>query len=47
MPRYYFHIEDDRTEVDQIGTELPDLEAPRAEAVGSAGGAAAEAAAVK
>jgi hypothetical protein len=32
MPRYYFHIEDDRTEVDHIGTELPDLEGARVEA---------------
>jgi hypothetical protein len=37
MPQYYFHIEDDRTEVDQIGMELPDLEAARAEAIGAAG----------
>jgi hypothetical protein len=37
MPRYYFHIEDDRTEVDQIGMELPDLEAAREEAIRSAG----------
>jgi hypothetical protein len=37
MPRYYFHIEDDRTEIDQIGTELPDLEAARAEAVRATG----------
>ena len=37
MPRYYFHIEDDRTHIDQIGVELPDLEAARDEAVSAAG----------
>ena len=37
MPRFYFHVEDDHVEIDQIGTELPDLEAARDEAVGSAG----------
>src|SRR5262249_20958363 len=37
MPRYYFHIEDDRTHIDQIGVELPDIEAARDEAVGAAG----------
>jgi hypothetical protein len=36
MPRYYFHIEDDRTQIDHIGVELPDLEAAREEAVGAA-----------
>jgi len=37
MSRYYFHIEDDRTEIDHIGVELPDLEAARQEAVRAAG----------
>jgi hypothetical protein len=37
MPRYYFHIEDDHTEVDHAGVELPDLEGARAEAIRSAG----------
>jgi hypothetical protein len=37
MPRYYFHIEDDRIEIDQIGVELPDLKAAREEAVSAAG----------
>jgi hypothetical protein len=37
MPRYYFHIEDHRTYVDHVGTELPDLQAARDEAIGAAG----------
>ena len=37
MPRYYFHVEDDRTQIDQTGVELPDLKAARDEAVGAAG----------
>ena len=37
MPRYYFHIEDDRIEIDHIGVELPDLNAAREEAVSAAG----------
>ena len=37
MPRYYFHIEDHRTYVDQVGVELPDLHAARDEAVSAAG----------
>jgi ABC-type taurine transport system substrate-binding protein len=37
MPRYYFHIDDDRTHIDRVGVELPDLEAARDEAVGAAG----------
>jgi hypothetical protein len=36
MPRYYFHVEDDRREIDQIGVELPDLQAARQEAVRAA-----------
>jgi hypothetical protein len=37
MPRYYFHIEDDRFDLDRVGVELPDLKAARDEAVGAAG----------
>jgi hypothetical protein len=37
MPRYYFHIDDDRTHIDQVGVELPDLKAARDEAVSAAG----------
>jgi Domain of unknown function (DUF6894) len=37
MPRYYFHIDDDRTHIDHIGVELPDLTAARDGAVGAAG----------
>jgi hypothetical protein len=37
MPRYYFHIEDDRFEIDRIGVELPNLKAARDEAVSAAG----------
>jgi hypothetical protein len=37
MPRYYFHIDDDRTHIDHIGVELPDLETARDEAVTAAG----------
>jgi Domain of unknown function (DUF6894) len=37
MPRYYFHIEDDRLDIDRIGVELPDLQAARDEAVCAAG----------
>jgi Domain of unknown function (DUF6894) len=37
MPRYYFHIQDDHTEIDRIGVELPDLKAARDEAVSAAG----------
>ena len=33
MPRFYFHIDDDRTHIDHVGVELPDLEAAHAEAV--------------
>jgi hypothetical protein len=35
MARFYF--QDDRTHIDQIGVELPDLEAARDEAVAAAG----------
>jgi hypothetical protein len=37
MPRYYFHVEDHHTDIDEVGTELPDLEAARSEAVRAAG----------
>jgi ABC-type taurine transport system substrate-binding protein len=37
MPRFYFHIDDDRTHIDRIGVELADLEAARDEAVRAAG----------
>ena len=37
MPLFYFHVEDDRTVLDQEGTELPDLEAARREAITTAG----------
>jgi hypothetical protein len=34
MPMYYFHIRDgDKFEVDPDGTELPDIDAARAEAL--------------
>jgi hypothetical protein len=37
MPRYYFHVEDLRTYIDEIGVELPNLPAARNEAVSAAG----------
>jgi ABC-type taurine transport system substrate-binding protein len=37
MPRFYFHIDDDRTHIDHVGVELPDLQAARDEAVSAAG----------
>jgi hypothetical protein len=37
MPRYYFHIDDDRTHIDHVGVELLDLKAARDEAVSAAG----------
>ena len=33
MPRYFFNVEDDRTNIDQEGTELPNLRAAREAAV--------------
>jgi hypothetical protein len=33
MPRYFFNVQDDRTIIDQEGTELPNLGAAREEAV--------------
>jgi hypothetical protein len=32
MPRYFFHVEDDRRTLDQQGIELPDMETARREA---------------
>jgi hypothetical protein len=37
MPRFYFHVEDDRRVLDQVGTDLPDIEAARQEAITAAG----------
>jgi hypothetical protein len=37
MPRYYFHVEDSRTVIDRVGTELPNLDAAHKEAVTAAG----------
>jgi hypothetical protein len=37
MARFYFHIDDDRTHIDRVGVELPDLKAARDEAVSAAG----------
>jgi len=37
MPLFYFHVEDDRTVLDQEGIQLPDIEAARREAVTAAG----------
>jgi len=37
MPRFYFHVDDDRTVLDQEGTDLPDVEAARHEAITTAG----------
>jgi hypothetical protein len=33
MPRYYFHVYNDETSLDEEGQDLPDLEAARACAV--------------
>ena len=33
MPRYFFNLQDGRSAPDQEGTELPDIETARAEAV--------------
>ena len=33
MPKYYFHLKDGHTELDEDGTELADLKAARREAV--------------
>ena len=37
MPRFYFHVEDDRTTHDQDGSVLPDIETARREAITVAG----------
>ena len=37
MPRFYFHVEDDRTTLDREGTLLPDIDAARQEAIILAG----------
>ena len=37
MPRYFFHVRDGRDIPDNVGTELPSLEAARVEAVRSSG----------
>jgi hypothetical protein len=37
MPRYYFHVEDDRTSLDEEGVQLRDMEAARQEALTAAG----------
>jgi hypothetical protein len=37
MPRYYFHVMDGRATIDEDGTELPDVEAARDEAIRTAG----------
>ena len=33
MPRYFFNIEDGRTTIDNVGSEHPDLQAARGEAL--------------
>ncbi|WP_426959566.1 DUF6894 family protein [Muricoccus radiodurans] len=37
MPRYFFHVHDGQASPDLEGTELPDLEAARRQAVDTAG----------
>lgn len=37
MPRYHFNVQDGARYPDTVGTELPDLEAARMEAVGRIG----------
>jgi hypothetical protein len=37
MQRYFFHVEDDTTTLDEMGTECPDLAAARDEAVRTSG----------
>ena len=36
MPRFYFHVFNDKTSLDDEGQDLPDLEAARAHAVAGA-----------
>lgn len=38
MPRYYFHVHDGYSSIDNEGTELPSLNAAREEAVQTAAG---------
>jgi uncharacterized protein DUF6894 len=33
MPQYYFHVEDDKRWLDDLGQELPDIAAARTEAL--------------
>jgi hypothetical protein len=42
MPRYYFHVYDDYTALDEDGIDLPDVEAARREALVGARALAAE-----
>ncbi len=37
MARYYFHVQDGRTILDDEGVELPDLDAARKEAIRASG----------
>jgi hypothetical protein len=37
MTRYYFNIQDGRTSLDEVGTELPNLSAARDEAIRASG----------
>ena len=37
MPRYFFHIHDSASLIDQEGTELPDLRSARDQAIETAG----------
>ena len=37
MPRYFFHIRDSNSELDETGTELPDLSTAQAQAIGLSG----------
>lgn len=37
MPRYFFHVQDGHTFIDDEGVELPDLNAARAQAVTASG----------
>ncbi len=43
MPRYYFHVHDGFTRMDAEGSELPNLQAARAEALKRAGAIIADA----
>jgi hypothetical protein len=37
MPRYFFHVMDGQATIDEDGTELPDVDAARKEAIRIAG----------